>query len=485
MSSTDYIIIPGTQEKVYEDSVVVLFRLPDTKWILHCGYYTYNGVKQKGWYFSSIPATTVMPVFLEDLVAMRVISGPQPCPPGPIPPGPCPPGPFPPGPHPPGPFPPGPHPPGPHPPAPIPIIFTPEDKKMLDASMITVETLEDRDRLGSAMLDNGKVVRVNNVEGKVDYFEWDSANQTWIPATLGYRYMTRDEITEELNGTVVDIVYSDNRGVLTLVRHDESEEEIELTGVVHDPVYQDFKLRIPVFGKPDLIVNIPKGSKLKEVKIVENYEIEGHIVPALVIVEEVNGMDHEIATDISSCYNLFKQVADTNSIDMYIESATNSLKASVKIADVPNNAIHLDSTGLYVDISGKADKKDIALDYLLVADGLGGFTSAGNGIKINSLQPLSTSDRRVPTENIVAAAIQAAIEATIIDIDVQLRSLDTRVTNIEGALPGPGVADQVVTTTTTGLARSGYTIGSNTLSSQDNTLATERAVKDAISWKAM
>ena len=168
MSNTEYIIIPGTHQKVYENSVVVLFRLPDTKWILHCGYYSYNGVRQKGWYFSSIPSNTVMPVFIEDLVAMKVISGPQPVPP--------------PGPHP--PFPPCP--PGPHPPAPIPIIFTPEDKKMIDASMITVETLEDRDRLSGDWLINGKIIRVNNVEGAVEYYEWQSDNQQWVPASLGY-----------------------------------------------------------------------------------------------------------------------------------------------------------------------------------------------------------------------------------------------------------------------------------------------------------
>ena len=148
----DYIIIPGTQQKVYEGSIVVLNRLPGLKWIIHCGYYEYNGRKQKGWYFASIPSDTTMPVFKEDLVAMRVIdeSGDHPEP------------------H------PHPHPPiPPHPPAPIPVIFTPDDKKMIERSMITVPSLEERDKLGNKHLINGKVVRVNDDEGQVEYYEWN------------------------------------------------------------------------------------------------------------------------------------------------------------------------------------------------------------------------------------------------------------------------------------------------------------------------
>ena len=82
--SEEYVIIPGTGQKVYEGSVVMLYRLPNLRWILHYGYYSHNAKKQQGWYFSSIPSDTTMPVFNEDLVAMKVIDGQ----PGPMPPAP-------------------------------------------------------------------------------------------------------------------------------------------------------------------------------------------------------------------------------------------------------------------------------------------------------------------------------------------------------------------------------------------------------------
>lgn len=467
MSNTDYIIIPGTQQKVYENSVVVLFRLPDTKWILHCGYYSYNGVRQKGWYFSSIPSNTVMPVFIEDLVAMRVISGPQPVPPGPHPP-----------------FPP--FPPGPHPPAPIPIIFTPEDKKMIDASMITVETLEDRDRLSGGWLNNGKIVRVNNVEGAVEYYEWDSSSSQWVPATLGYRYMTRDEIQQEMSGTIVDVTYSNSNGLLTLVRYSGDESTTMLDGIAHHPSYEDFQIRIPVFGRPDLVIDIPKGSVVTDVSVVERYEIEpGRFVPALVITEEIDGQVHEVATDITKLYNLFQNVADTNTISMHVDSATSALTADVKISDMPANVLNVDSKGLYVDVSGKVDKVPMSASYLLVSDGLGGFTRAGNGIHLQTSGTMLDSSDIVPTGNVIATAIRAAIEATVIDISEQLDSLNRRVTELEDNFIGEGDEGEVVTSTGSGITRSGYTIGSDVLSSHADSLATEKAVHDAMSWKIL
>lgn len=472
-SGSEYIIIPGTHQKVYENSVVVLFRLPNEKWILHCGVYSYNGVRQKGWYFSSIPSQTVMPVFMEDLVAMKVVSGPVPVPPAP----PVPPIP---------PFPPGPIPPGPIPPAPIPVIFTPEDKKMIDAAMITVETLEDRDRMSSALLDNGKIVRVNNVEGAVEYYEWNSAIEQWLPASLGYRYMTRDEITQELAGTIVDVLYSDSNGVFTLVCYNGEETTIALNGVAHDPTYEDLTIRIPVFGKPDLVINIPKGSVLQDVEVIERYEITpGHFVPALVITEVIDGETHTVATDISSLYNLFSQVEETNTIDMWIDSASSSLKASVKISDMPNNILNVDSTGLYVDVSGKVDKVSMNEGYLLVSDGLGGFIKAGDGITVQTSGTMIESDRTVPTANVVADAIQAAIQSTIIDITRHLQELEERVSSLERNSVGVGAPDKVVVSTNFGVTRSEFQIGNNVLSGDAKTIATDKAVVDAISWKAL
>ena len=50
----------------------MLARFPGTKWIVHNGWYTYNGANFTGWYFMSIPAQTCLPVTPEDLSHLSI-----------------------------------------------------------------------------------------------------------------------------------------------------------------------------------------------------------------------------------------------------------------------------------------------------------------------------------------------------------------------------------------------------------------------------
>lgn len=178
----EYLVVPNSNDRIYDGSVVILQRLPNLRWVVHNGFYTYNGTTQNGWYLSSVPSQTNMPLFHNDLYGIRILSS-DPCP--------CPP-PLPPGPHP--PFPPHPVPPFPPGPGPETIQYTKADKLMVDRSMITVPNLEERDKLMSSELIDGKVVRVNDFEGRVEYFEWDKENLKWNLLSLGERYPDADTI---------------------------------------------------------------------------------------------------------------------------------------------------------------------------------------------------------------------------------------------------------------------------------------------------
>lgn len=81
--------IPETCQDITVGSVVILSRFPDTKWVLQDGWYIYEGQQYNGWYFSSIPAQTVIPVQGTDLLGLVIVSGGA-CKPIPHPPGPCP-----------------------------------------------------------------------------------------------------------------------------------------------------------------------------------------------------------------------------------------------------------------------------------------------------------------------------------------------------------------------------------------------------------
>ena len=165
-----YIVVPGTGERIYDGTIVVLQRVPDLKWVVHYGFYIYEGEKRDGWYLVSIPAQVVNPLMASDLVGIRIVSyGPTPVPPFP-------------------PFPPGPVPGG---------DFTEEDRKFLNESMITVNTIEDRDAIMGGPLVNGKVCRVNDYEGHVEYFQWNALELRWELLDFGPRVALIDQIQTE------------------------------------------------------------------------------------------------------------------------------------------------------------------------------------------------------------------------------------------------------------------------------------------------
>lgn len=455
----NYIILPVTNRKVYEGSTVVLNRLPRVKWILSCGFYTYNDKQKKGWYFEAIPSGNVMPVFTEDLYDIKIITPLSPVDPpiAHIPPEPTP---------------------GPTPPGPKPIEFTEEDKEMIMRSTITVDSLEERDKLSSHDLPEGKVVRVNDVEGHVDYFEWDRESENWIPATLGRRYMTKAEIESAIGPAIVDIEYKDDEGILALVAYNQQEIELALNGLAKEPTYNEheLQLRIPVIGQEDFTLTIPKDVYIQTLTIVPDYDDDGTIHPALVLSIEENGNERDIVADATSIYNSYIG-SDTSTVTVNITSG-NVVSATARISLAEGNALSSSQDGLFVDISGKVDKVTLSEDYILVSDGLGGFTKAGNGLKVFTEGSLEdVSNKGVVTANLITQGINAAIQA--IDID----SINNRISQLEQAQVGEGAPGHIVISTASGVTRSELTPGSDTLSDSSNTLAKESAVVDAFQWK--
>lgn len=154
----DKLFLPGANIEITDGTVVTLANYPGVKWIVHYGWYRYNNTQCYGWYFSSIPAQTVMPVTEEDLATCAVVVTPggqcPPCPP------PCPP--------------------------PIPPCPPPPIRPVADPAFITVQTIADRDRINAfgKYVPEGKLVRVNNVEGEVKYYAWNSYDSRWDETTI-------------------------------------------------------------------------------------------------------------------------------------------------------------------------------------------------------------------------------------------------------------------------------------------------------------
>lgn len=164
----NYIEIPSTGAKLFEGAVVESSKYPVTRWILRNGWYSYQGKNCRGWYISSIPSKSNVPVDFEMLKTLTVVS--EGCchsgfhPPGfnpPISPGhrpPCPPG--------------------------RPGTF--DYSYQVDRAFITVNTEDERDYLlRNQLVPDGKIVKVNQTSDGTKYFKWNQVTQTWDIETFG------------------------------------------------------------------------------------------------------------------------------------------------------------------------------------------------------------------------------------------------------------------------------------------------------------
>ena len=152
----DYLVIPGTNIRLYDSDIVKISGKPRIKWVVHTGWYIYEGNQNFGWYFVSIKDGTILPASIIDLTLCtlvttktqgserydgKVVNYTRP--------------------------------------------FTLEDAETLNRAFITVETLEQRDNLDNKKLVNGRLVRVNDVGGVATYYRWDAETKSWVKEDFG------------------------------------------------------------------------------------------------------------------------------------------------------------------------------------------------------------------------------------------------------------------------------------------------------------
>lgn len=179
-----YIRTIDTNQDIPSGSIIIFNSQPETKWIIQWGAYVYAGQPAEGWNARALPSGAVLPIDPAEFGGVTLISGGvnPPCPPPP---------------------PPGP---GPHPPCPPPPPYPYWNEA---PNMITVDSVEDRDRIAHRLLVDGKIVRVNNYNGRPEYFEWDEESHTWKIADFGphvasVTYVENNYFTKEQTEVVIE-----------------------------------------------------------------------------------------------------------------------------------------------------------------------------------------------------------------------------------------------------------------------------------------
>ena len=169
-----------------EGAVLELLRFPGTKWVLHEGWYFYMNCQIYGWYLSSIPYNTTIPLNNSDIRLIKKVytdyedisTGPDlsesscnfscncnhNCKNNCI----------------------------------DQLPFTPDLAYQLMRAFITVDTMSDLQKMIDDHIDipNGKIARVNSVDGASAYFVYDTESNSWISESFNLplqNYYTRAE----------------------------------------------------------------------------------------------------------------------------------------------------------------------------------------------------------------------------------------------------------------------------------------------------
>lgn len=155
-TENNFLVIPGTDIRIYDSDIVKISNRPNIKWIVHAGWFIYENSQSFGWYFESILNGEILPVSVVDLTLCsldviktqgselydgKVINYTRP--------------------------------------------FTVADAEVIKRCFITVDTIEQRDNLDKKKLVDGKLVRVNDVGGVVGYYSWNISTQTWDKVDWG------------------------------------------------------------------------------------------------------------------------------------------------------------------------------------------------------------------------------------------------------------------------------------------------------------
>lgn len=143
--------IPQSNLEITEGTIVTLSKYPQIKWILRYGSYSYRNSNTTGWYLSSIPNETILPLNYDDLNSITIVSDDFNC---------CEPCDL----------------------VEPEVMFTLDHDYMLNKSTMCVDTPDERDRLIlSTDLPHGKLVRVaSDYDNQTRYYTWNKYSGCWV-----------------------------------------------------------------------------------------------------------------------------------------------------------------------------------------------------------------------------------------------------------------------------------------------------------------
>ena len=139
----------------------------------------------------------------------------------------------------------------------------------------------------------------------VDAFD-DPQKKDYIASLSAIKDYVLREIQHSTAG-VTDVDFDPVEGNINIVKNGEPESK-PLTGVAHDPTYENLIITIPVYGNEDIVINIPKDMFVRSGRYEPDYPLPdppgGH-GPAIVLVVGDGDHTQEIVIPAASLIQLY------------------------------------------------------------------------------------------------------------------------------------------------------------------------------------
>lgn len=298
---------------------------------------------------------------------------------------------------------------------------------------------------------------------------WDDADGSKM-ATIA---LIKKGIKEAIDKINKDASFTESTGTVKV----DTGAGAVLTGVAHGATYDSTKLKItiPMYGKDDLVIDIPKDKFVTAGQYYEDYPATGTATHHKVIVLTIDNQDDPVIIPAEALVNIY--TADNTNKDITITvTDDNKISAQAKIDPVEGNALISTASGLKVDLSAKLDKLANASGSKIVTSKADG-TIEESLFSVQSTGDMSENNTDVPVASVVRAFVTAAIAALQESLE---EKINKKVDKVEGTV------DNIVVFGASGAIKdSNKSIGGATLKDNpdENTIATEAAVADAFSWK--
>ena len=170
--------------------------------------------------------------------------------------------------------------------------ITHEEKDRYDRAFISVDTIADRDALQDADLHNGKIVRVNDVDGAPAYYVWAAISNEWVE--LG-----------DINQGIPEIIGEDAEHPIILSQIDDGLYRVKGYYKICESDIE------PAYTDAAYLAFVASEEEVTQVEVITDHSIVSYTIEAETIVDTMKfATEDYVDNQLSDLYGQLPEIID-------------------------------------------------------------------------------------------------------------------------------------------------------------------------------